>query len=172
MHTIEIGQLMLRPPRVEDFEQYAALYAEAEQTTFGFMTLSREDAWSRLLRFVGHWSVFGYGLFVAEERPSGRIVGEMGVAYFQRTVDPSCEGLPEAGWRVAQSMRGRGVATEGMQAILSWFDSQIEAPRTFCLIHPDNVRSQRVASRLGYRELSRGQFRAAPIISLIRDRSQ
>src|SRR5262245_53530094 len=123
---IETPRLLLRPHRVDDFEGYAALLAEAEPaTSYALPSFSREDAWARLLRFIGHWTVFKYGLFLAEDRASGRIVAEIGIARFERAVDPRCEGMPEAGWRVAQRMRGRGVAKEAMAATLAWFDDAV-----------------------------------------------
>lgn len=170
MHaTIETPQLILRPHRVDDFEQYAALLGESEPLVpYALPAFNREDAWARMLRFVGHWSHFGYGLFLAHDRATHVIVAEVGVAIFKRAVDSRCEGVPEAGWRVARRMRRRGIAVEAMQAVLSWFDREIAEPRTFCMIHPDNAASLRVASRLGYRELSRGEFRGGPVISLER----
>jgi RimJ/RimL family protein N-acetyltransferase len=168
---IETARLLLRPHRVDDFDQYAALLAESEPLVhYALPALSREDAWARLLRFVGHWAHFGYGLFVAEERASGLIVAEIGVANFQRAVDPACEGMPEAAWRVTQRVRGGGIALEATQSALSWFDRAVGAERTYCLIHPDNAASLRVAARLGYREISRGRYKDHPVISLQRAR--
>ena len=168
---LETPRLILRPHRVDDFDRYAALFEEAEPPVpYALPSLNREDAWARLLRFVGHWTHFGYGLFVAEERTSGLIVAEIGLANFQRAVDPACEGLPEAGWRVSQRVRRSGVGVEAMQAALSWFDRSFAAERTFCLIHPDNAASLQVAARLGYREMSRGQYKDRPVISLLRKR--
>ncbi len=166
---IETPRLLLRPHRVDDLDGYAALFAEAEPaTSYALPSLNREDAWARLLRFIGHWAVFKYGLFVAEERASGRIVAEVGIARFERAVDSRCEGMPEAGWRVAQRMRGSGVAKEAMTAAFAWFDAAIGAQSTFCLIHPDNGASLRLAEGLRFRELSRGSYKEQPVITLVR----
>ena len=166
---IETPRLLLRPHRVDDLDGYAALLAEAEPATpYALPSFNREDAWARLLRFIGHRAVFNYGLFVAEERASGRIVAEVGIARFERAVDSRCEGMPEAGWRVAQRMRGSGVAKEAMTAAFAWFDAAIGAQSTFCLIHPDNGASLRLAEGLRLRELSRGSYKEQPVITLVR----
>jgi RimJ/RimL family protein N-acetyltransferase len=166
---IETPRLLLRPHRVDDLDGYTALLAEAEPATlYALPSFNREDAWARLLRFIGHWAVFHYGLFIAEERASGRIVAEVGVARFERAVDSRCEGMPEAGWRVAQRMRGSGVAREAMTAAFAWFDGAIGAQSTFCLIHPHNAPSLRLADALQFRELSRGTFKGQPVITLVR----
>lgn len=166
---IETPRLLLRPHRVDDLDGYAALFAEAEPATpYALPSLNREEAWARLLRFIGHWAALHYGLFLAEERASGRIVAEVGIARFERAVDSRCEGMPEAAWRVAQRMRGSGAAKEAMTAALAWFDGAIGAQSTFCLIHPDNAPSLRLADGLRFRELSRGSYKAQPVIMLVR----
>src|SRR3546814_2786705 len=42
--------------------------------------LSPEDAWNRLLRYAGHWTLLGYGIFAVVEKASGRFIGEIGRA--------------------------------------------------------------------------------------------
>jgi RimJ/RimL family protein N-acetyltransferase len=168
---IETSRLILRPHRVDDFDRYAALFAESEPAApYALPALNREDAWARLLRFIGHWAHFGYGLLVAEERASGFIVAEVGLANFQRVVDPECEDMPEAAWRVSQRVRRRGIGIEAMHAALSWFDRDVRSERTCCLIHPDNTPSLRVAARLDFREVSRGRYKGEPVIFLQRRR--
>ena len=46
--------------------------------------LDLEGAWARLLRLVGHRTVFGFAPWLAWERSSGRLVGEVGLARFHR----------------------------------------------------------------------------------------
>ena len=166
---IETARLILRPHRLADFEGYAALLGEVEPSSrFALPAFNREDAWARLLRFIGHWHELGFGLMLASERSTGRIVGELGVADFHRAADPRCIELPEAGWRIVQRLRGIGVAQEAMQAVLDWSDRTLKSAQTFCLIHPENIASLRLASRLGYEELSRGVYKDEPVISLLR----
>jgi len=124
--------------------------------------LTGEEVWARLLRFVGHWSHFGYGLFLVEDRTSGEIVGEVGVAHFMRNLGPSFDDVPEAAWRVLVTRRNSGIATEAMTAALTWFDRTSRCDRTVCLIHIANERSLRVASRLGFRPFGRCEFKGFP----------
>src|SRR3546814_17524593 len=46
--------------------------------------LSPEEAWNRLLRYAGHWTLLGYGIFAVVEKASGRFIGETGIADFHR----------------------------------------------------------------------------------------
>lgn len=157
---IETDRLRLRPHRVEDFNRYLPLWLLPEPPgTHAPLQLTPEEVWSRLLRFVGHWSHFGYGLFLVEDRRSGDIVGEAGVAHFMRGIGASFDDAPEAAWRVLASRRGEGIAKEAMTAALSWFDAAIGTTRTVCLIHVANEPSIRVAARLGYGPFGQCDFR-------------
>ena len=92
---IETDRLRLRPHRVEDFNRYLPLWLLPEPPgTHAPLQLTPEEVWSRLLRFVGHWSHFGYGLLLVEDRRSGDIVGEAGVAHFMRGMGASFDDAP------------------------------------------------------------------------------
>jgi RimJ/RimL family protein N-acetyltransferase len=157
---IETARLRLRPHRVADFNRYLPLWVVAEPPdTHAPLQLTPEEAWARLLRFVGHWSHFGYGLFLAEERASGDIVAEVGLAHFMRGLGPAFDEAPEAAWRVLATRRGNGIAGEAMDGALTWFEREFGAQRTVCLIHTANERSVRVATRIGYRPFGRCEFK-------------
>src|SRR5262245_18931182 len=94
---------------------------------------------------VGHWSLRGYGLWAAEERSSGVLVGRIGFW--------SPEGWPgfELGWMLRRSFWGRGYATEGARAALQFAFTRLGQPHVLSLIHPENAASIRDAHRLGER---------------------
>jgi RimJ/RimL family protein N-acetyltransferase len=64
-------------------------------------------------------------------------------------------GIPEIGWVLSPDVHGRGLATEAVQAALSWMDGQGCGETTTCIIHRDNAASMRVAGKAGYREHAR-----------------
>jgi RimJ/RimL family protein N-acetyltransferase len=105
--------------------------------------LSRDDAWRQMALFEGHWTLRGYGMWAAEERGSGRLVGRVGLHY--------PEGWPdrEVGWALARPFWGRGYATEGARAVLEHAFGTLGWDHVVSLIHPENRRSVRVAERLG-----------------------
>ncbi len=78
--------------------------------------------------------------------------------------------IPEAGWALMPHAAGRGLATEAMSAALDWADAQLSAEHTGCIIDPGNAASLRVASKLGYVEAGRPDFRGEPIVLLHRPR--
>ncbi len=162
--TLETARLRLREYRLEDYPACAAMWADPYVTRFiGGRPLTPEEAWARLLRYMGHWWLLGFGYWVLEERATGAFVGELGFAHWKREIDPPIE-VPEAGWVLASSSHGRGYATEALQAALAWAHGHFPNPRTACLIHPDNQASIRVALKCGYQEAMRISYRGQPAV--------
>ena len=131
-----------------------------------------EEVWARLMRYIGHWELLGFGYWVMEERASGRFVGEVGLANFHRELSPPLGDTPESGWALAAWARGRGFATEAVKAVLGWADLTLAAPRTACLISPENEASVRVATKCGYVERLRTTYKSSPTILLERPRRE
>ncbi|MDB4966166.1 MAG: family acetyltransferase [Myxococcales bacterium] len=163
---LDTPRLTFRGHRLEDFDECAALWADPVVTRFiGGKPASREEVWARLMRYVGHWALLGYGYWVVRERASGRFVGEVGLADFRRAVDPPLDGAPECGWVLSPWAHGQGFATEAVSAVLAWGATRFDAGvRTVCLIDPGNVASIRVAAKCGYTELARTTYKGEPTI--------
>ena len=174
---IETKRLLLRPHLVSDFPRYAALWTGAPesaskpalQTSLG--DLGEEEAWARLLRFIGHWQVFGYGPFLALDRDGDSIVAEAGLALFRRGIARGFDNAPEAMWKVDDRHQGRGIATEAMQSSLRWFDAERPEVRTVCMIHDTNAASIRVAERLDFRPFGHAIHRGSAVVLFERIRT-
>jgi RimJ/RimL family protein N-acetyltransferase len=166
---IETERLVLRVLEHKDFEDYAAMMAEAGSFRFSERgPMGRDEAWTRLLRHVGHWAVLGWGLFAVEDKATGRFVGEVGLGDFRRCLATPYDSAPEAGWTIAPEWQGRGYATEAMQAALAWIRERLGAERTVCLIHADNAASLRVAAKLGFRTFAHCRYRGYDALLLER----
>jgi RimJ/RimL family protein N-acetyltransferase len=162
---IDTARLTLRGHKAGDIDESAALWADPMVVRhIGGRPFSREESWTRLLRYAGHWALLGFGYWVVRERSSGRFVGEVGLADYRRDLVPAIEGTPEAGWVLAPWAHGQGFAGEALGAALAWIDGVFRAPRTVCIIDPSNAASLRVAARAGYRELVRTAYKGEPTI--------
>ena len=167
---IETERLVLRVLEHRDFDDYAAMMAEPASFRFSERgPMRRDEAWTRLLRHVGHWAVLGWGLFAVEDRETGRFVGEVGLGDFRRCLATPYDSAPEAGWTIAPEWQGRGYATEAMTAALAWIRERLGAERTVCLIHADNAASLRVATKLGFRTFAHCRYRGYDALLLERN---
>jgi RimJ/RimL family protein N-acetyltransferase len=168
--TLETELLHLRAHRLEDYPRCAALWSDEGVTRYiNELPLTAEEVWSRLLRYVGHWMLLGFGYWVAEEKRTGEFLGEVGFASLKRMIHPALDDTPEAGWVFSTSSRGRGFATEAVRAILGWGQMHFRTPTSVCLVHPDNTPSLRLAAKVGYRETERTVYRGRPVIILHRN---
>jgi RimJ/RimL family protein N-acetyltransferase len=164
--TIDTARLTLRPHRIEDFAESAALWADPIVVRhIGGKPFTEEASWGRVLRYIGHWAALGFGYWVVREKDSGRFVGEVGFADFKRAIEPSFGGAPEMGWVLAPSTHGRGYATEAVRAALAWAEAHFgRAQRVVCMIDPDNEASRRVALRCGFAETARTVYNGEPVV--------
>lgn len=164
MPTLETPRLILRAHVPSDLDALTTCWSDPAVFRFiGGRSFTREESWARLLRYVGQWSVFGWGMFAVLERETNRYVGDVGFGNFERGI-AAFEGAPEAGWVLASWAHGRGFASEALAAATAWLDANIDPPRTVCMIDNDNAGSHRVAAKAGYRELSRTTYKDSPVV--------
>jgi RimJ/RimL family protein N-acetyltransferase len=163
--VLETARLVLRPFRADDVDAQAAMMDDAEvMRHLGGQPIAREDAWRKLLCGAGLWSLFGYGYWAIERRSDGALIGQVGFADFKRDVEPSVEGLPEAGWLLGRDAFGQGYATEAVQAALGWADEVLQAPETVAIINSDNAPSIRVAEKCGFATPEQATYKGEPIL--------
>jgi RimJ/RimL family protein N-acetyltransferase len=115
-----------------------------------------EQARAIVEEWIAAWRTDALGPFIIETAATNRrVVGEAGLMIFDtRGWTPStwasrktCQ--PELGWALIRAHWGHGYATEAVAAIREWAHEFRSIEQLVSLISPDNVRSQRVAERLG-----------------------
>ncbi|MBP8808538.1 MAG: GNAT family N-acetyltransferase [Kofleriaceae bacterium] len=163
--TLETARLRLRAHRADDLSACLALWSDAEVVRYiGGQPSAKDAVWMRMMQYRGHWALTGYGYWLVEERATGAFVGEVGVADFKRDLQPSIEGVPEAGWAIATDKQGRGYATEAVTGALAWVEANLDDPELACIIDPANVASLRVATKLDFRQVAHTTWRDLPTI--------
>ncbi|MGL4726112.1 MAG: GNAT family N-acetyltransferase [Scandinavium sp.] len=146
---LETERLILRHFAVEDFDDLAAFWANPGVVKFiGGEPQSAEVSWNRLLRYIGHWQVLGYGYWAVFEKSSNRYIGSFGLQEAKRDLTPALSS-PEAGWALTPEVHGKGYAKEALTAMFAWADKALNAP-TCCIIDEDNHRSIHLAERFGF----------------------
>lgn len=135
--------LILRPPAAEDFDAFAAMCTEEDTMMHIGGTAPRAAAWRLWCTLAGAWQIRGYSMFSVIERSSGAWVGRLGPWYPELWPDR------EIGWGVRGAFAGKSYAYEGAVAAIDWAFDFLKWDRVTHCIAPDNVRSQRLAQRLG-----------------------
>lgn len=166
--TLITDRLTLTPVQASDYPDLVALWGDPAFATAIFpAALSSEDVWFRLLRDIGHWEALNYGNWSIRETATGDYVGSVGVFDYRRLMEPPFD-APELGWGVGPRFQGKGVAFEALSAALAWCDDSLNAPRTVCMISPDNAPSQALAKRAGYTAYAETTYKGAPVVLLER----
>jgi RimJ/RimL family protein N-acetyltransferase len=152
-------RLCLRAPTRRDAEALYHLFADpVVMHALGKEPVSRlKEARAMTEDGIGGWRTDGLGPFILETTANDRqVVGQAGLMiYDTRGWTPSTwsnagsHAQPELGWALIHTHWGHGYATEAAAAIRDWAHEWRSIDRLVSLISPDNVRSQRVAERLG-----------------------
>lgn len=144
---VETERLRLRFLEETDARPFMEIHQDPEVIrnvllgTPGDITL----AWRNVAMMIGHWQLRGYGYWTVVEKASEDVIGRVGLW--------SPEGWPgvELGWVIRRSRWGHGFATEAARAALDWAWRATAVERVISMIQPDNVRSIRVAEKIGAR---------------------
>jgi RimJ/RimL family protein N-acetyltransferase len=145
--TIETERLRLRQWRGADVAPNTAMLADpgtARYITVDGKPVTEElVGWRNAAVMSGHWALHGAGMFVVEEKSSGKFAGRVGPWF-----PPAWPGF-EVGWGIAKEFRGKGYALEAVRAAIDWAFATFELDRIIHCIDRENAASQAVARRLG-----------------------
>jgi RimJ/RimL family protein N-acetyltransferase len=151
-------RLCLRTPTPSDAETLYHLFADPEvMHDLGKEPISTlEEAGAMIEEAIGGWETDRLGAFILETAADRRVVGQAGLTIFDTRswmpstrADAGRHAQPELGWALIRSHWGHGYATEAAAAVRDWAHQSRSVDRLVSVIFSDNVRSQRVAERLG-----------------------
>lgn len=139
---LQSKDLILRAPRMADFEAWAAYFASGRSVHEGGPR-DRRAAWQHWAADVALWTLKGYGPFGVEDRATGAYLGEVGVYHGEGYP------APELGWFVTPAAEGKGVALAAARLVLDWVRASFDWPHITNIIDPANTRSIALGLRLG-----------------------
>lgn len=145
MPVLETERLILRPPRREDLDAWAAFMADEAAARFIGGVQSRPLVWRSLCVMAGSWMIEGFSMFSVIEKRSNRWIGRLG------PWRPEGWPGPEVGWGLVRDAWGKGYASEGAMAAMDWAFEALGWSEVIHTIDPRNEASMKVARRLGSR---------------------
>ena len=148
-------RLELREPQLSDVDDLLDFVGDGEvQRWIGGEAGDRAAAVETVERWIARWRLNGVGQFVVLR--DGRAIGRVGLLVWDERVWETStyerageHAVSELGWALARAAWGRGYATEAAQAVRAWAYAECGVERLISLIDPRNVRSIRVADKLG-----------------------
>ena len=140
--TLQTERLILRPARMEDWPDYAALMMSDRAAYMGG-PYSARGAWGWFCHDTAQWALFGHGGLTVEERATGRGLGQVGI-----NAGPL---FPERelGWQLYPQAEGSGFAFEAAAALRDWAFAERGLDTLVSYVDRANTRSRRLAERLG-----------------------
>ncbi len=139
---VETERLIVRLFRQSDADAMNRIFGDAEVMRFGVGVQTPEwvQDWicACLGNPIGPWAVI--------EKSSETVIGYCGLFYFD---DVCGQSETEIGYRLARPYWRRGYATEAACAVRDYAFNVLHLPRLIAIIDPLNVRSIRVAEKLG-----------------------
>jgi RimJ/RimL family protein N-acetyltransferase len=149
-YPIETERLRLRPYQEADLDYLADVMARPDVVLYLYdQPYTREQAAQSVAKRVGLSSITAEGdrlLLVVEETATGRVVGDVNLAWTSRD---NRQG--EIGWVFHPDHRGRGFATEAGEVMLRLGFEGLGLHRIVARCDARNVASARVMVRLGMR---------------------
>ena len=148
--VMETDHLLLRQWRDEDFDAYARICADPVVMRYmgnGGAPSTRGQAAERFAAIRHHWRKHRFGLWAVEEKASGEFIGRIGLQHHE---DWPGTHKVEVGWLLDRSCWGRGLATEGARASLTYGFERRKLDRVISIALPENVASRRVMEKCGF----------------------
>jgi [ribosomal protein S5]-alanine N-acetyltransferase len=147
--------LHLRPPRPQDFDEWAALrdvsraYLEPWEPTWPADALTRAAFTRRLKRQANEWHAdTGYAFLLFTRSGNGRaerLVGGLNLSNVRRGVAQ----MATIGYWTGQPFAGRGFMTEAVELIVAFAFEQLHLHRVEAACIPTNIASRRVLEKAG-----------------------
>ena len=156
--TLETARLILRPPKLADFEPYAK-FMESEASKFVGGPTPPSATWRNLLTLVGAWTVQGFSMFSWIEKDTGQWIGRGG------PWKPVGWPGTEVGWVTAVEAQRKGYAKEAATAMIDWAFGNLGWSEVIHCIDPANAPSIGVAKSLGSYVMRTGVAAPAPIVA-------
>ena len=156
--VLETKRLVLRVPIRSDADALALALADPEVMRYigDGHTRGHDEAVAWVERDRRGFDVDRFGKFAVVRREDGRTIGRVGLSAWdpatwvhatRAEIGPHAE--IELGWTLLREAWGHGFATEAALCVRDWALTDVGLRRLISLIHPDNIRSQHVARRLG-----------------------
>jgi RimJ/RimL family protein N-acetyltransferase len=166
MTVFETARLRLRPLTDDDLARLHEFLLNPEFRRFlgPYPPPLEQFVAEQRARWDDHLRRHGWGQWAVERKDDGTFMGRCGL------VMQEVDGAPEVevGYAVGEAFWGRGYAAEAARGTRDWAFRTLAVPHLVSLIHPDNLRSARVAQANGMTVWKETAWRDIPVVQVFR----
>ncbi len=159
--VIETRRCILRETALEDLDALYEIYQGKSITRYMeglYEDREKEEEYTRqYIRSM--YGFYGYGMWVAQEKSSGKVIGRAGLDHLQS----EGEIVLELGYVIAEEYQNQGYATELCQEILKFAREASGFSAVYCFIHKENEISIHLAEKLGFIWQKEVKMRGKPL---------
>jgi len=147
--NLETKRLIIRPMTLDDKFEVFEYRSDTETNKYqGWIPETMDDVES----FIGKISKQinepeTWFQFVIVEKETQKIVGDMGIHFFD-----SENKQVEIGCTLNKNFHGQGYATESIKRVIDYLFKELKKHRIIASIDPDNTNSIRLVERIGFRK--------------------
>ena len=139
---LETERLILRRPEPRDQDPTVAFFqSDRAEGVGGPYDLGQ--AWRHFAYELGHWEIYGYGMWAVTMKHDDSLVGLVG------PWTPADWPEKEIGWMIFENAEGKGIAFEAAQAAIADARGRLGWTNFVSYIMPEITRSIALAERLG-----------------------
>lgn len=137
------NRLILSNPTEEDYE-HIQLFLQSSRSKYIGGPYTNFTAWLDYMANIGHWSLYGYGLWSIKLKKNNRIIGRVGL------IRPKIFDEQDLAWQLFEGYEGYGYAFEAASTIKKYAIDQIRITSLASHILEDNFKSISLAEKLEY----------------------
>ncbi|CRX37902.1 GNAT family N-acetyltransferase [Estrella lausannensis] len=155
MLIAETARLTIRWFREDDRAAFKSLVQDPEVMRFSLKGPANDaDVDVLFAKLRQDYQEHGFGLFALEEKSSKAVIGFAGIKQWE--IDGEIH--KELGYRLLPKYWGKGLAFEATRCISDWAFKTLDLNCLIALIEPENLRSIKLAKRLGMKRVKSSLF--------------
>jgi [ribosomal protein S5]-alanine N-acetyltransferase len=160
MKIAETQRIMLRLFNLNDLDDLAAIFADPQVMHFSISGVkTKAQTKSTIENILLSYQKHGWGLYAIEQKEDRQLIGYCGL--FAQQIDGQAE--IEVGFRLANAYWGKGLATEATIVTRDDAFARLGITRLISIVDPENVRSIRVAEKIGMQYEKDTVFQSLPV---------
>lgn len=147
-HELRTSRLSLRKPVHSSADAVLSLLSNPDVVHHNRSDLVTDPSEASALidRWLRHWNQYGFGYYCIFDK-EGSLIGNCGVRHMR----VHGHDVLNLMYRFLPRSWGKGYATEAAAAVLSWVHGNCPEATVLARVRPQNVRSHKVATKIGLR---------------------